>query len=50
MKKKIRNKENLITFRVNAQTYQKLQMSADKYQCSVSEVIREAIKKFLPDK
>ena len=47
---KKRHKENVITFRVNAQTYNKLLEKADETQCSVSEVIRDAIKIFLTEK
>ena len=47
---KKRHKENVITFRVNTQTYNKLQEKADETQCSVSEIIRDAIKIFLTEK
>ena len=43
-------KDHLITFRINSQTYEKLQSVANSVQCSISEILRDAIKIFLSDK
>lgn len=43
-------KDHSLTFRITPQTYTLLQSAADNAQCSISEILRDAVKKFLSDK
>jgi uncharacterized protein (DUF1778 family) len=43
-------KDHSLTFRITSQTYTLLQSAADNAQCSISEILRDAVKKILSDK